>query len=82
MGKNEKKESKVQEVLITSLCLLIGAAIIAAIIFALIIFVYPLGKLLEVGPVFVVAVVILVAFICWNIFNKIKKAKEEKKKAA
>lgn len=82
MGKNKKKESKVQEVLITSLCLLIGAAIIAAIIFALIIFVYPLGKLLEVGPVFVVAVVILVAFICWNVYNKIRKYKEEKKKAA
>lgn len=81
MGKIEKKESKVQEFLIVCLCLLVGAAIIAGIITALVVFVYPLGKNLEVIPVFIIAVVILIAFIVWSTYNKIRKNKEEKKKA-
>ena len=74
----EKNENKVRDFFIGLLCAIVGIAIIVGIIAVLVLFVYPWGKLLEVVPVFCVAIVLLIAFIGWNIYNKIKKSKEKK----
>ena len=74
----EIKENKVKDFFVVLLCALIGIAAIAGIITVLVVFVYPWGKLLEVAPVFCVAIVLFMAFIGWNIYNKIKKSKEKK----